>query len=588
MSEGRYKVEEGHSTGLCLRGLTKTTELDCSARPHLEVVELHNSPGVTRIHFGTESPSTSRLIRIGGDWSGSIYIDSAIQSLEYISDNNLKNVSIGSSENILDPRLRIGVNALITNSLSELLSHQGQVDDFLFLADATAPSHVEIGLNDGLPFRHLGISGSSSIETLTIHCLEGGAESISLHGLPNLQSVHINGQTKLLEAVFCPSLRRVHGQGETLRCKDAWIRQIALSGIWGSVDSVRPISTRFPTVEEILTCSDISWIHIPAFSYEAQIKWTEMFNLDIGDVMEGIPIQKMLDKLELDGEKFFEDVEEWIMNLLTPTEQYIGMRLITSLCLRGLPRELIWRARDSILTMNKQYSNLSPPDVSQRFTRGANWFNITPFAQRRVANARFGLGVNCWAAGEDAHLPIDRLDVEIWIETGGVGEKSKRLLPEEIVNKYRPNEFSMFISTALDKREEGTEARDRQDGLMECLFDDLKNSYMGRDFDSIACLLTQFGIENIPEIVDLFIDALLASPVRPRAQIAIGAALLQYTDDIRLRSLMMKHRSSSEIGRVEANTLHALSLAGMRAYTDGRVPPLEWPAIENWRILHEN
>ena len=96
MSEGRYKVEEGHSTGLCLRGLTKTTELDCSARPHLEVVELHNSPGVTRIHFGTESPSTSRLIRIGGDWSGSIYIDSAIQSLEYISDNNLKNVSIGS------------------------------------------------------------------------------------------------------------------------------------------------------------------------------------------------------------------------------------------------------------------------------------------------------------------------------------------------------------------------------------------------------------------------------------------------------------------------------------------------------------
>ena len=110
---------------------------------------------------------------------------------------------------------------------------------------------------------------------------------------------------------------------------------------------------------------------------------------------------------------------------------------------------------------------------------------------------------------------------------------------------------------------------------------------MGREFDEIGCLLTGYGIENVPEMVNLFIDALLDSPLRPRAQIAISAALLQYIDDIRLRSLMMKHRSSPEIGRVEAKTLHALSLAGMRAYTDGRIPPLEWPAIENWRNLHE-
>jgi hypothetical protein len=275
------------------------------------------------------------------------------------------------------------------------------------------------------------------------------------------------------------------------------------------------------------------------------------------------------------------------MNLLTPTEQYIGMRLIASLCLRGFPRGLIWKGRDGILAVNKEFSNLSPPDVSQRFTRGANWFNITPFAQRKVANARFGLGLNSWSVGENSHLPIDRLDLEIWIETGGVGEKSTDLPPEQIVNKYRPSEFSMFISTAFDRREEGP-ARDRQDGLIECLFDDLKNSHMGREFDSIACLLTGFGVENIPEIVNLFIDALLNSPVRPRGQIAIGAALLQYLDDIRLRSLMMRHRSSPEIGRVEAKTLHALSLAGMRAYTDGRIPPLEWPAIENWRNLHEH
>ena len=586
MSEERFVVEKSRSTGLRLSGLRKASEVDCSGHRRLEVIELHNSPGVTRIYFGDENPNTTRSIRIGGEWSGSVHIDGSIGSLEFISDNHLQNISVGSSQNVLDPPLRVGVNALITNSLDELLSHMGQVDDFLFLADESAPSHVEIGIIDGLPFRHLGISGPSPIETLTIHCQDGGAESISLHNLPNLRSVFINGQTKLLETVFCPSLRGVHGQGETLRCKTHNGHQIKVSGIWGSVDSPQPIFSVFPTTDEILTCSDISWIHIPAFSYEAQIRWVEMFDLDISDVMEGIPIQSMLDKLELGGEEFFDHFEEWTTNLLTPTEQYIGMRMITSLCLRGLPKQLVWKARDNILAVNKEFSNLSPPDVSQRFTRGANWFSISAFAQRNVANARFGLGLNNWSVGENSHLPIDRLDLEIWIETGGVGEKSNDLQPNEIADKYRPSEFSMFISSALDRREKGA-ARDRQDGLIECLFNDLKNSYMGREFDEIGCLLTGYGIENVPEMVNLFIDALLDSPLRPRAQIAISAALLQYIDDIRLRSLMMKHRSSPEIGRVEAKTLHALSLAGMRAYTDGRIPPLEWPAIENWRNLHE-
>ena len=187
---------------------------------------------------------------------------------------------------------------------------------------------------------------------------------------------------------------------------------------------------------------------------------------------------------------------------------------------------------------------------------------------------------------EDSHLPLDRLDIEIWVETGGVGEKAKSLLPKQIVNKYRTSEFSTFISAALDRRDVGA-ARDRQDELMECLFDDLKASFMGREFDEIGWLLTEYGVENIPEIVSLFIDSLLESQLRPRAQIAIAAALLQYLDDVRLRSLMMRHRSSPEIGRAEAKTLHALSLAGMRAYTNGRLPSLEWPAIQNWRNMHE-
>ena len=120
------------------------------------------------------------------------------------------------------------------------------------------------------------------------------------------------------------------------------------------------------------------------------------------------------------------------------------------------------------------------------------------------------------------------------------------------------------------------------------MFIHLRNSHYGNLFDQIAKMLVEYGVDKIPEVVDRFIDALLNSNVRERAMIAVAAALMQHVDDIRLQSLMTTHRSSPpDIGRAEAKTLHALSLAGRRAYTQGRIPPLEWPAIENWRNIHE-
>ena len=146
--------------------------------------------------------------------------------------------------------------------------------------------------------------------------------------------------------------------------------------------------------------------------------------------------------------------------------------------------------------------------------------------------------------------------------------------------------MSTFLDAVLDLRQP-SEARNRQDDLIDNMFIHLRNSHYGHLFDRIAKMLVDYGVENIPDVVDRFIDALLNSNARMRAKIAIAAALMQYVDDIRLQCLMTTHRSSPDIGRAEAKTLHALSLAGRRAFTQGRVPPLEWPAIENWRNIHE-
>ena len=215
-----------------------------------------------------------------------------------------------------------------------------------------------------------------------------------------------------------------------------------------------------------------------------------------------------------------------------------------------------------------------------------NWYNLQPDEIRNAADARFGLGLNSWSTASHSVLPLDRLDLEIWVETGGVSTKNSELLPEQVLDRYRSDRMSTFIDVVLDLRDDG-EARNRQDGLIDCMFEHLKACRLGRTFDEIAQQIVQYGVENIPLVVDRFIDALLNSNVREKAMIAVGAALMQYLDDIRLKSLMTTHRSSPDIGRAEAKTLHALSLAGRRAFTQGRVPPLEWPAIQNWRNLHE-
>ena len=566
--------------------------IDFISQPHVEVIDLRDCSSVTAIDFGEKSLSISRDLRISGDWSGSIQMRSSIRSLTYSGRSSNTCVSIGHSRSNIDPLLRVGENGLITNSLSELIAGLGNFDDLLYLSDDSAPKHVEIGLVEGLPFRHLGISGHKSIETLTIHCMDGGAQSIVIHDLPNLKTVHINGQTKLLEVDDCQSLHTIHGQGSLIRAKSFGGCGLTISGIWTEVDSPQTIYRRSPNSEELLTCSDIAWVHIPALTYENQVMWAELFDLEIAQVMEGIPIQAMLETLENQGDDFYESIEEWTLWLLTPSEQYIAMRLLTALCLRGARKELIWKARDNILASNKKFHNTSRDDTGamQRFARSKfgvkNWFDLNPFDISKVRNTRYGLGLNSWSTPSSGVLPIDRLDLEIWLETGGVGTKENPLSTPDVVSRYRTDSMSTFLDAVLDLRQP-SEARNRQDDLIDNMFIHLRNSHYGHLFDRIAKMLVDYGVENIPDVVDRFIDALLNSNARMRAKIAIAAALMQYVDDIRLQCLMTTHRSSPDIGRAEAKTLHALSLAGRRAFTQGRVPPLEWPAIENWRNIHE-
>ena len=70
-----------------------------------------------------------------------------------------------------------------------------------------------------------------------------------------------------------------------------------------------------------------------SLSYDIQVNWVEKFGLDITQVMEGIPIQDIVHLAKM-GDSFLEAIEDWTLWLLTPSEQYIGMRLI-ALCVHA-------------------------------------------------------------------------------------------------------------------------------------------------------------------------------------------------------------------------------------------------------------
>jgi len=587
-----YVIEKHPNQALCLSGLEGITEIDATSQPYIEEVELVDCSTVNRIVFDEEGASkVPRCIRVAGRWSGSLEIDGVLRSISFADPTHVRNITIGQGRRDSDPYMRAGVNGLITDDYLELQAAFNSTDDLLFLPDAELSGHLDIGDATGSVFRHLGISGPARIESLNILCREGGAQSIIIRGLPDLESIHIDGHVELLEIENCPQLQSVSGQGSMLRLNAGVYRQVSIGGLWLNVTAMNTIHIRTPTTNVMHTCEDLLHSRLHANTYDMQCMWSEAFNIDISDLVEGLPILDMIDLIESKGPEFLDELDTWFVHLPTLSEQYHAMRLIVALATRGMQRDALWRARDFIVTSNLFFSEVSPVLLENRdhFQRWHSMLfgSVSPDLHRRAELARRRSGESNWFMPQLGLVPFDRLDVELWVETGGFSAEKGTQTAEDILREYPIDERSTAFDAVQFVRDSGP-VRDRQEDLIRMMFDHLQTCTKGRTFDKVAQMLTQDETRISAEILENFIGVLLDAPLRDRAKVAIGAVLLQYVDDIRITTLMTTYRSSVEIGRVEAKTLHALSLAGSRAFSRGLVPHLEWPALIAWRNLHDN
>ena len=71
-----------------------------------------------------------------------------------------------------------------------------------------------------------------------------------------------------------------------------------------------------------------------------------------------------------------------------------------------------------------------------------------------------------WAKSEDCILPFDRIDLEIWIETGGIGMHNQELLPRHVIHEVGySGKILTHIHSILDLHEEDA-SRARQEELL--------------------------------------------------------------------------------------------------------------------------
>jgi len=590
----KFEVKDHPSMVLLLEDLLDVVELDCSEQPHIEEIELVDCPKLQRVVFDDGNfRQAPRHFRVGGSWSESIHIDGSIGSIAYHDARSRRDISIGERINDFDPRMQPGNGALITASLDELqqAAAKGGPHDLLFLPDAFDPSTmIEIGVHGNLPFRNLGISGPAAIEHLHIRCPYVGVQSITLRGLQNLKSIRIDGFTRILDVHGSPNLREVRGQGDVLRTWNFDGVHSQVGGIWLRVEGVDPRSSLALSSEEIRTLEDVAHARLLVHDYERGCEWAELLGIDVHDVMEGLPILQMLEEVTRVGPRMLELMDEWFVRLPTLAEQFHALRLVAALASRDLPPELLWRARDSILASNRLFSEASIHLIEDR-SKFSTWHeqvlgHLTPAQRRRRELARLEKDKLQWYVPDHAMMPFARLDTEIWVETGGVSEASGELMPDELFEAIPMHTLRCSIEAIRELRTSSPQ-RIRQEGLMERLIINLASSSNVTAFEQMALNISMLDEEVQSLVFNQFVPALIDAPLRINAKAAIAATLLQYGDDMRIRAFMSNARSDRDIVRTEARTLHALSLAGPRAFSQGIVPKIGWPFLENWRIIHD-
>ncbi len=648
---GRGALDEALWSGNRSNPYVRGPDLDFrsySNKPGLEVVDcsemgrchliFEDCPDLGRIHsVGTsvyDDPSLGGYAKITLKSlpRRSIEVDGEVHTIEISSGYHQISSGLGgSSENIFYPLSTEEVSRDARICINNPSTEQIGDAEHLVIVFQGDENPTEVSIAEESDVRFFGLLGGYGIKKVSLNC-ERGASRISISGMPDLESVEIRGSTQVLDIRGCPNLGWIKGSGNTLSMPDHDERRrsyLRLSGFWINAP-LRTVSDHSSlTQSDILSCGDLESACFSNLSYLAMCEIEENLGISATSSISGlnspilsIPtfVEAMSANLEL-----VPSLVEWFPDLPLIQDQYYMMRILVSLSHSGADISEISDVRYHVMEQNsllEPYPNSGGRFVTPRMVESGTSallpnthpekFGGTMESLRDTASAAMWSESAYWRLPFSGFVPMDRIDMELWILLGPNFYPSPPTLSKTNLQlntiSNRGKTFQIFSSwvkqvlpTFLSNIEKETLGTSRGN-FIDDLFDlasrsnmssfqrPLRNDSLGL-YDLIAYHISS---PMLPESLykDRFEQRFLEHirgeqriPLWAKAAISFGMVQQATTNSLDWQFLI-----KDLVGKLpikEASRLRAPSIHGAKAFTDGFAETLEWPYVDNWRIENE-
>jgi len=421
--------------------------------------------------------------------------------------------------------------------------------------------------------KRLLIMGSVNLEKITLSG-DGIIERIDLKNSPNLLEIDIRQRVNIASVEGCFNLKSIKGFGDDLRLdKRSRTSRLEIGGFWLKVPrwyGDRLVSMRIDHFEARVSMADLETCE-------------DMGGIIIEELAPGITIDKLVRAI-INNEIL--EFESWTSHCVSRFDEYIAMRILVALSMRGYNEPKILLARLTLSKLNREAPILPTESVNRNMELNYSApYTIRP-KQKKMHNFPE------WYAPLNSVMPFCRLDLEIYLNTMysdfwlDFNLKNKSSVPYNRTMVYGdPRTRQMMESVFACSTKERPEGRSKE-RLKSLVKDIYLDDYLANNPHCCEFLIHHLGRANIKteDVLKTLLRNILRAEFEDWTKRALVAALIFKTNYSPARTAMMRLKSQGKIGLAESKMCQAIAIAGQRAFVPGKMENYGWPYLEEWVI----
>lgn len=593
------------STEITIRGL-EMSDIIFKSTPGQEIVRLDLDRDLK--FFGPDV----KTIVVGNTNHGSILKLEAVDSLDNITletpgsvilfkERPKNTVTINGRPNDVKIHYQSRTHSLLQNKANRTIpfTHEDQV---IISSNVPVGNHAQASLilmpnevEDLLieqEFSNLLIVGDEYLRSITING-NMTIERLFIENIPNLNSIRIHKRVLTCSVSRCKKIEIISGFGDRLLISGPKKKNLCIGGFWHEVPvwydefvSMLAIShfKAHLTSEDVYSCNDMGGITVIPFSYDGKAglcEFSQKFEWPIETLDEGIPIPKIIEMIMQDNDRF-EVFAAWCGNNLSLFQQYIAMRVLSSLSAKGFNQDRIFKLRNSLLTLNSMMPKILNSSVNM-VGFGGQW------------NPLYASDAEHWEVPNNTVMPFGRLDLEIWLN-------SDKTIPQMLDESFhfkrmntangqfrisKSHAFRSLIVSILSAANTCSRTDAAEDKLTELA----KSLYTNPKINSDP-FICEFTILHIASsrvisksIVKLLVKAIAGMFVQPWVRAALLIGVIDQTNSSKARIALQRIASDKEFSLEESDIFSRIALEGKNALGNGNFDRPKWPYVENWRKI---